>query len=101
MEEVIKRFPHFSKGIFDSLDNQSLEKCNQVSKSWQTFIKNEKYYWIRIIKSYMEKANKKHANNPKRWKIFKDIRFDLVKKFAVSMQYEFEVRHSNSCAGRL
>ena len=38
----------------------------------------------------MERENKEYAENPKLWKIFKEIRFDLVKNFALTLQKKFK-----------
>ena len=50
MEILTMRFPHLSEMIFDHLDNQSLANCNIVSKTWSIYIKEQKFYAIRIIK---------------------------------------------------
>jgi len=49
MEDIIGRFPHIAKQIFEKLDNKSLTNCRVVSKSWQEFIDNRKLLWIRIV----------------------------------------------------
>ena len=50
MEILTMRFPHLSEMIFDHLDNQSLANCNIVSKTWSIYIREQKFYAIRIIK---------------------------------------------------
>ena len=37
-EETFLRFPHVAEQIFETLDIQSLSKCQEVGKSWQNFI---------------------------------------------------------------
>ena len=50
MEDVLLRFGHIGLEIFLSLDVQSLTKCQEASKSWKTFIDNEKIAPFKIIK---------------------------------------------------
>ena len=37
-EETFSRFPHVAEQIFETLDVQSLSKCQEASKCWQKFI---------------------------------------------------------------
>ena len=57
MEEVLLRFEHLGEDIFDSLDNKSLTTCKKVSKMWNNFINDQKYFWIRFIMNNDEKIN--------------------------------------------
>jgi len=50
MEEVLRRFQHIGKQIFEELDNESLAKCGQADRSWNVFIDNQKFSWIRKIR---------------------------------------------------
>ena len=38
IEETFLRFPHIGEQILEKLDDQSLFKCQKVSKPWQDFI---------------------------------------------------------------
>ena len=49
MEDVLLRFGHIGLEIFLSLDIQSLTKCQEASRSWKTFIDNEKIAPFKII----------------------------------------------------
>ena len=49
MEDLITRFQHISEQIFEQLDNKSLANSREVSKSWQLFIDDKDYAWIRIV----------------------------------------------------
>ena len=49
MEDLITRFQHISEQIFEQLDNKSLTTCRKVSKSWQKFVDNKNFAWIRIV----------------------------------------------------
>ena len=55
VDEMMLRFPHILKDIFEELDNESLASCRKVSQSWCNFIDNSKYYWIRHIKKCVNK----------------------------------------------
>ena len=37
-EETFLRFPHIAEQILETLDVQSLSKCQEVNKCWQNFI---------------------------------------------------------------
>ena len=52
MEEVLLRFGHLGKQIFNNLDIQSLKNCNEVSQSWEEFIHREKISSFQRIKLY-------------------------------------------------
>ena len=58
MEVLTVRFPHLSEMIFDYLDNQSLAKCKIVSKTWNIYVVEQKFYGIRIIKETVKKFHK-------------------------------------------
>ena len=57
MEILFQRFSHLSQEIFDSVDNQSLAKCQEVSLPWYEFVQQQKFRQIRIIKSIIEQFN--------------------------------------------
>ena len=65
MEEIISRFSHLGEKIFAQLDNLSLARCREVSKTWKTFLDGQKFLHIRSIQSYIEK--KHEIGEP--WKI--------------------------------
>ena len=80
MEEVLLRFTHLGEDIFDSLDDKSLAKCRKISKNWKSFIDNQKFYWIWIIKKHDERVNKNHFDNHLEWKkLFKKISNEVVR----------------------
>ena len=49
MQDLVLKFPHLPKQIFQKLDNENLFKCREVSKSWQDIIDERKYPWLRIV----------------------------------------------------
>ena len=49
MDFFIQRIPFVADRIFDQLNNKSLSNCKKVSKSWQKYIEEKNFFWIRII----------------------------------------------------
>jgi ankyrin len=49
MKDLILRFPHLAKQIFQQLDNKSLAKCREIERLWQKFIDERNYPWLRIV----------------------------------------------------
>ena len=52
MEEVLLKFGHLGKKIFDNLDDKSLKNCSEFSQSWKDFVHCEKLLFFQIIKFY-------------------------------------------------
>ena len=57
MEEIILRFPHLSEQISICLDNQSLAKSREISKTWNRLLEEQKFFQIRIIKTIIERLH--------------------------------------------
>ena len=76
MEEVLLRFPHVGKQIFENLGNESLGNCGQVNTSWNMFIDNEKFSWIRKIRFCSLELDEPLEN------ILRYTRLDVVKELA-------------------
>ena len=68
MEEVILRFPHLGEDIFNWMNNENLQRSRNISRSWNDFISNQKFFWIRIIKDFILESNKDYTDCPKKWK---------------------------------
>ena len=51
---ICKRFPHLNQSILKNLDDQSLTRSKEVSRGTTELLYNERFYWIRIIKKYIE-----------------------------------------------
>ena len=49
MQDLVLKFPHLPKQIFQKLDFESLFKCREVTKSWQDIIDERNYSWLRIV----------------------------------------------------
>ena len=54
MEIFFTRFSHLSKGIFNSLDNKNLTKCQEISRSWHNYLDTQKFSQVRFIKGILE-----------------------------------------------
>ena len=82
MEEVILRFSHLGEDIFDSLDNRSLLTSKKVSRTWNSFIKDQKFLWIRILEQFGE--NSYVTEGQVNWsKLFLKTRIEDVRQFAI------------------
>ena len=57
MEEVLLRFSHLGKQIFNNLHIQSLEICNYVCQSWKDFVHHEKISSFKTIKFYSKMSD--------------------------------------------
>ena len=55
MDQIITRFPHLSEKIYSSLDNESLSKCEEVSRFWRIYLRKQKFFQVRIIKTTVER----------------------------------------------
>ena len=74
-EETFLRFPHIAEQIFESLEVQSLFKCQEVSKCWQKFIFEEKPF-------YQQLENYTSIPKPIVRKSLKDYDFQTIQKMA-------------------
>ena len=80
MEEVVERFPHISRQIFENLDNESLVLCRKVCKPWKNCIDNEKFYWIRIFMKFLQYSEEKSLMI-----LFRNSNLDTVKNLALTI----------------
>ena len=81
--DMLTRLPHIGEKIFDSLDNPSLLRCKEVSKTWYDFIDDQKFPWVRMIKTYVKESNKTYTECPKHWhSLFRRTNTEHVRKFA-------------------
>ena len=49
METYYERYSHISLQIFEQLDDESLNNCREVSKSWKDYIDDNNMQWLCII----------------------------------------------------
>ena len=87
---ICRRFSHVSQRILKNLNDQSLKRSNEVSREVVKVLDNERFYWIRIIKSYIEKflGCKKFWNE-----VITKIPLNVVKPLALAV-IQFCNRHS-------
>ena len=52
MEDLCRKIPLISKSIFEELDDQSFVNLKDASREIETTLKNERFYWIRVLRSY-------------------------------------------------
>ena len=55
MEDMLWKFPHIGENIFKKLSNKNLAKSKKISRSWEYFITNEKFYKQRVHYEMMQK----------------------------------------------
>ena len=83
MEEILLRFPKLGQDIFNLIDDQSLVASRKVNKVWNTFLDNNKLFWIRIIKSYQ----RNQVGFEKQWKsMLKKIPLETSRVMAIAIQ---------------
>ena len=64
MDRIQQRFPTLAENILNNLEDKNLLKYKDSSKCNYHFLKNEKFYWVRILKKY----HKYFEANEKSWK---------------------------------
>ena len=89
MDEAFLRFPHLGQQIFESLDLDSLERSLVVSKSWEKFISNQKFPWIRMI------CNKKTQKDL--FKLLKKMTIMKLRKLAFPFKNRRRSSRKSSC----
>ena len=52
MQQVLARFPHLGDKIFQILDPNTLIRCKEVSRTWDSFIRVKKYCYLQRINWY-------------------------------------------------
>ena len=87
METTCERFPHIVTLIFKNLDNQSLARSKNASSKIRKSLRQEKFYWIQIIRKYIRrfKGSKKSWNQ-----VVHKTSFNMIKQLAVAAQQFFK-----------
>ena len=88
MEEVLLRFCHIGKKIFEELENGSLTKCREVNEPWRGFIDVEKIVPFRIIKSLTNVPDAYLKKN------FSKVDLDSVTELVKNIQHVYSEVHS-------
>ena len=84
IDNLMLRFPHLSVMIFDCLDNQSLTNCKLASKYLNTYLSEQKFHQIRIIKETMKKFQE--LRQP--WiNVFKKANTETIMKLGLAVSH--------------
>ena len=95
MEMVCKRFPCVNQKILKNLDNQSLTRSKEASRVISKFVKNERFYWIRVIKKYSRKFQEFEES----WKeVITKIPSVIAEELAFALRCFFETSHLENIA---
>ena len=86
MEEILLRFPKLGQDIFNQINDQSLVASRKVNKVWNTFLDNNRFFWIRVIKSY----RRNQVGYEKEWKA-------ILEK--IPLETSREISLSSACRG--
>ena len=87
MEELCKIFPLLSKMVLEDLDDESLTKVQESSKEIYNHHRNERFYWIRIIKKHNRNFNE--FADPWR-KVIEKTPVEIVKELAMTIRRIFQ-----------
>ena len=49
IEDLMLKFPHLPEKIFQKLNDNGLVKSREIARSWQNFIDEKSYPWLRIV----------------------------------------------------
>ena len=86
IEELFSRCPHVATSIFEYLDKKDLNHCLLVNKTWNNFIRNERFTWYKVIEIYL--GNKMEM--PESWKkALKRTPFKMIKEIALAVHKFF------------
>ena len=86
MEQVLLRFPIVAQQLFKQLDTVNLVNCRNVSRNWQDFIDDQKFYTIRKI-GILSKLPEFDWQ-----KIFQHINHEAVTEFGQTVSKFFQRR---------
>ena len=52
MEDLYRKIPLICRNVFEELDNQSFVNFKDASREINGSMKNERFYWIRVLSTY-------------------------------------------------
>ena len=87
MEEVNIRFQHISEQIFVYLDNESLANCQEVCRTWNSFIDGQKFFHARII---LKTATKNHKVGRSWFQVFKKCNTKTVGDLRTAVEHLYQ-----------
>ena len=87
LDIICKRFPRVSQRILKNLDDQSLERSNEVSQGIAQVLNNERFFWIRMIKTYVYKFQVDEQS----WnEVITKTPVKIIKQFALAVKKYFK-----------
>ena len=89
MEDLCQRIPHVSAKIFGFVENQTLVKCKESSKTIYNLMETQRFFWIRIIQAH-------EGSIQDSWKKVVDkTPIAIIKDFSLLIQqfFNLESRH--------
>ena len=91
MDELLSRFPDIAEEIFESLNDESLIHCKEVSRWISSFMDEDTKFWKRIIRKLH--YSQKTADD---WRILMDTKQtspEMIRELGRAVQ-QFLDRHS-------
>ena len=90
LDQFTLRFPCLTEKILGQLDNETLERFKEVSRSLNMTVENQRIYWIRMIQNYTKKNNKFE----KEWKeAVQKTPIESMKKIARAIWNNSDIRN--------
>ena len=87
------RFPKLGEGILNNLDDEKLARCTEVKRSWCSFIDEEKFYWRRVIKKYIDGIDEFKET----WKVVMEkTNVEMIKELGIAVK-SFLKHHPLEC----
>ena len=89
MDELLSRFPDIAEDIFESLDDESLVRCKESSRSISSFMEENTKFWKRIITKYLDNLYS-HPTFDKSWESLMDTkqtRPEMIKELGRAVQH--------------
>ena len=87
IDKILLRFPAIAEDIFKELDSKSMVKCQKVSVTWQNFINNQKFLWIRKMQKWIGNMEQFYEQ----WKLaIRNTSTDHVKEFSTVVEQFFD-----------
>ena len=84
MDELLSRFPDIAEDIFESLDDESLIRCKESSRSISSFMEENTKFWKRIITKYLENLT---FESWERMMDTKQTRPEMIKELGRAVQH--------------
>ena len=72
MDQLLSRFPDIAEDIFENLDDESLVRCKEASRSMSSFMDEDNKFWKRIIRKYLN--NLETNDFKKSWEFLIDLK---------------------------